>query len=66
MYFADVDPLTARQRAVAGLCALDLGQVDEARHLARLARAAFDKQPGVVPFNKAPLAELEARLAAHR
>ena len=64
VYFADVDPATARQHAVTGLCELDLGQVDEARRLARLARAAFDKQPGVVPFYKAPLVELEERLEA--
>lgn len=59
---ADVDPATARQRAVAGACALDLGRIALARQLAGKARAAFDRQPEVAAPYKAPLQALEERL----
>ena len=58
------DPSVAWARAKAGLCALQAGRRNEATRLASLARAAFERQPGVSGFYKAPLAELDRVLAA--
>jgi len=56
------DPDAARDHAVAGLCALKLGQRRQAEALAALSREAFAVQPGVSPFYKRPLAQLEVAL----
>jgi eukaryotic-like serine/threonine-protein kinase len=56
------EPILARDRAVAGLCALAAGHTPEARQLAGQARAAFTAQPGVSPYYKAPLLRLERAL----
>jgi hypothetical protein len=51
-------------RALAGLCASDLGDRPQARQLARLAQASFDAQPDVAAYLKAPMLQLDARLRA--
>ncbi len=56
------DPDVARVRAIAGLCALTLGDRREARRMSQLAHAAFELEPAVSPFFRAPLVELDARL----
>ena len=56
-------PAVAHWRAVAGLCALDAGNPQRATGLADSARQAFARQPGVSPYYKAPLLDLEKRLA---
>ncbi len=56
------DPGLAWARAQAGRCALQAGERARALALASLARAAFDRQPGVSPYFKAPLIELEKAL----
>jgi hypothetical protein len=56
------DPTLARHRAVAGLCALALGDRPYAREMARESRAAFTAQPGVSAWFKEPLARLESAL----
>lgn len=56
-------PQIARWRALTGQCALDAGSRQRAVELARLAREAFTRQPQVSPYYKAPLLELERRLA---
>ncbi|MBS0444460.1 MAG: protein kinase [Proteobacteria bacterium] len=56
---APQDPSLARFRAVAGLCALEAGRLKQARQFADLSRRAFTLQPGVNPWFKAPLIELE-------
>jgi len=43
-------------------CALAAGQRELALTYAELARQAFAEQPGVSPYYKAPLADLERRL----
>ena len=58
----EFDPTLARDRAVAGLCALAVGQPALAKALAKLARDAFKSQPGVSPYFKAPLLRLEQGL----
>ncbi len=57
-----VDPYTARARAVAGVCALSAGDRSDAVRLAAEARAAFTAQPGVSPYFRAPLNQLERAL----
>jgi eukaryotic-like serine/threonine-protein kinase len=57
------DPATARVRAVAGLCALALGDRKAAHNFAQLSRSAFATQPEVSPYFKAPLSKLERALA---
>jgi len=56
------DPLQAMERAIAGQCALKLGDRRKAAGYATLARAAFTAQPEVSPYYKAPLIKLEAAL----
>jgi hypothetical protein len=56
------DPGLAWLRGREGLCALRLGRQAEAKRLAALAREAFNRQPGVSPFYKVPLFELERAL----
>jgi tetratricopeptide (TPR) repeat protein len=56
------DPSLARARAVTGLCALLAGQRSRAETLAAQAREAFNVQPNVSPYFKAPLQLLEQRL----
>jgi len=56
------DPLLARHRAVAGLCALEAGNRAEATRLLALARSALDAQPGVSGYFRSALRKLEARL----
>jgi len=58
-------PGLARLRAVAGLCALSLGDTLSARTAARLSRAAFLAQPGVSPWFKLPSTRLAAALSRH-
>lgn len=55
-------PALARNRAVAGLCALDAGQRGKALELAKSAHRAFDVQPDVSAYFKTPLKRLEAKL----
>jgi tetratricopeptide (TPR) repeat protein len=55
-------PSIARLRAVAGLCALSLGQRREAEEFAVKARSAFIAQPDVSPYFKEPLIRLERQL----
>jgi eukaryotic-like serine/threonine-protein kinase len=62
----DNDPNLARLRAVAGLCALSLGDAAEAKKLAMQAHRAFTAQPDVSPYFKAPLVKLELALKAPR
>ena len=59
------DPQLAHSRARAGLCAFSSGQMERAFELASVARAAFAAQPGVSPYYKAPLLQLESRLRSH-
>jgi serine/threonine-protein kinase len=56
------DPWIARLRAVAGLCALSLGQRRQAEEFAAQARNAFAAQPDVSPYFKEPLIRLERQL----
>jgi hypothetical protein len=58
----EFDAVIARDRAVAGLCALAMGRAKDARQLATQARAAFVAQPNVSPYFKAALLELERAL----
>jgi len=57
------DPALARHRAVAGLCALQLGQRAAAAQLAEQARQGFERQPQVSAYFKTPLERLQRRLA---
>ena len=59
-------PWVARARAVAGLCALALGNTKEAEAFASEARRAFVAQPNVSPYFKKPLAQLEEQLATNQ
>ncbi|HWK82990.1 MAG TPA: tetratricopeptide repeat protein, partial [Caldimonas sp.] len=59
------DSSTARLRALAGLCALKTGDRKRAVELSELARQAFNAQPGVSPYFKAPLVKLEQSLRGH-
>jgi len=61
-YVDPADPRLAMNRSVAGLCALGAGNRLLAAKLAQQARAAFEAQPRVSPFFKAPLGKLESRL----
>jgi tetratricopeptide (TPR) repeat protein len=51
-------------RSWLGLCLLKMGDVRRAREFADLAQQAFVEQPGVSPYWKKPLAELQRRLKA--
>jgi len=55
-------PTLAHLRSVAGLCALAAGRRDTATAMAQLSRQAFVAQPGVSPYYKAPLQQLESAL----
>jgi serine/threonine-protein kinase len=55
-------PHVAYWRATTGLCALDAGDRGRAVELAALAREAFTRQPGVSPYYKAQLAQLNRKL----
>ena len=55
-------PWLARLRAVAGLCALSLGDRKRAEEFANEARRAFSAQPNVSPYFKKPLILLEKQL----
>jgi tetratricopeptide (TPR) repeat protein len=55
-------PWVARARAVAGLCALALGNRKEAETFASEARRAFVAQPNVSPYFKEPLKRLDKQL----
>ncbi len=57
-----LDPGLARVRSVAALCALQVGERAQARVWRDEARQAFRDQPGVSPWYRLPLAELERRL----
>lgn len=57
------DPALARLRSTAGLCALQLGDRKRAEAWAAQARQAFERQPGVSDWYKAPLIRLERELA---
>jgi len=59
-------PELAHVRSHTGLCALKAGQRDRATALAQLSRQAFVAQPGVSPYYKAPLQQLESALARSR
>jgi eukaryotic-like serine/threonine-protein kinase len=59
-------PGLARLRAVAGRCALQAGDRSKAVELAGKARAAFDQQPLVSAWYKAPLDGLERALSGRR
>ncbi|HQR54133.1 MAG TPA: hypothetical protein PLZ79_12765, partial [Burkholderiales bacterium] len=54
---------TAHMRAIAGLCALELGERKQAEQWAASARSYFEAQPTVASYYKKPLVELEKRLA---
>jgi hypothetical protein len=56
------DPWLARLRAVAGLCAARAGNPAGALAFAKQARSAFVAQPGVSPYFKLPLTQLEGAL----
>jgi eukaryotic-like serine/threonine-protein kinase len=56
-------PILARNRAIAGLCALRAGQRTIARELADLAHEAFLVQPGVSSYFKQPSERLDTMLA---
>jgi serine/threonine-protein kinase len=56
-------PALARARAVTGLCALSAGQRARAVALGSLAGQAFNVQPGVSPYFKAPYLKLQKELA---
>jgi hypothetical protein len=58
----DSEPYLNWYRALAGLCALGMGDKSQAHHFAALARRAFLAQPDVSPYFKAPLAKLERAL----
>ena len=57
-------PWVARARAVAGLCALALGNRKEAEAFASEARRAFVAQPRVSPYFEEPLKRLEQQLGS--
>ena len=59
-------PSLAHLRSIAGQCALAAGRRDTAVALAQLSRRAFVAQPGVSPYYKAPLQQLESALARRR
>ena len=59
-------PQLARLRAIAGLCALAIGERKRAEEMAALSRRTFEAQPGVSPYFKKPLAQLEEQLATNR
>jgi hypothetical protein len=46
-------------RSIEGLCAAKIGLMKKAAELAALSRVAFERQPGVSPYFKAPLQKLE-------
>jgi tetratricopeptide (TPR) repeat protein len=56
------EPLLARTRAMAGLCALADGKRPLALQLAAQAREAFIAQPGVSPYYKVPSEKLDRLL----
>ena len=56
------DPVLARYRAVAGLCALDSGGHAEAERMLGQAREAVDAQPSVSLYYRSPVDTLEKRL----
>jgi hypothetical protein len=56
------DPVLARYRAVAGLCALDSGGRAEAERMLGQAREAVDAQPAVSPYYRSAVDTLEKRL----
>jgi hypothetical protein len=56
------DPVLARHRAVAGLCALNLGDRRTALRMALAARSAFKQQSRVSGYFRVPLEALEKRL----
>jgi len=58
------DPRLAELRAKAGLCALAAGDRDRAHQLAAQAQEAFRHQPGVSPYYRRPLDQLQEALAA--
>lgn len=58
----EFDPDLARLRAWAGLCALEAGQRRHAAEFLAKAKEAFTRHPGVSPYYKAPLFQLEQRL----
>lgn len=51
-----------RASAVTGWCALHAGDRTAAQRHAAQARATFTAQPGVSPYDKAPLVKLERAL----
>lgn len=55
-------PWLARQRAIAGLCSLRLGQVAEARKLAQQSRVSIDGQVRVSRYYSEPVSRLESAL----
>jgi len=57
-------PETARLYAVIGRCALDAGDRRTAQINASRARESFDAQPGVSPYFKQPLVDLERAIAS--
>ena len=57
------EPDTARWRTIAALCALKTGQRGRAEALAAAAHEAFEERPGVSPYFKALLPELDRRLS---
>jgi tetratricopeptide (TPR) repeat protein len=59
----EYDPVLARDRAVAGLCALAARKRPLAETLASLSREALRAQPGVSSYFKEPLRRLEQKLA---
>ena len=59
-------PQLAQLRAIAGLCALAIGERKRAEEMAALSRRTFEAQPGVSPYFKKPLAQLEEQLATNR
>lgn len=59
-------PYLAWLRTQAGLCALSLGDATTAKRRAFEARTAFQAQPGVSAFYKAPLERLEQQLRRPR
>jgi serine/threonine-protein kinase len=62
----EFDPGIARDRSVAGMCAMAAGKRQTAEELAKMARDAFTAQPDVSPYFKAPLVRLEQALGAPR
>jgi len=57
-------PWTARVQAAAGLCALAAGKRAVALAHAAAARGAFERQPDVSPYYKAPFLLLERKLGS--